>query len=59
MILDDEDRSYEALINLEIAISLRGGVSEDWVRSKITGWDFPLGMFDNKVRECEEPTSNH
>jgi hypothetical protein len=58
IILDDEDRSYDALINLEIAVSLRGGVSEEWIRSQITGWDFTIGMFDQKVRECEEPASN-
>jgi hypothetical protein len=58
IILEDEDRSYDALINLEIAVSLRGGVSEEWIRSQITGWDFTIGMFDQKVRECEEPSSN-
>jgi hypothetical protein len=56
--IDDEDLIHEALINLELAISLHGGVSEDWVRSQITGWDFTIGMFDQKVRECEEPSKD-
>ena len=57
IMIDNEDLTHEALINVELAISLHGGVSEDWVRSQITGWDFTLGMFDQKVRECEEPAS--
>jgi hypothetical protein len=56
--IDNEDLAHEALINVEFAVSLHGGVSEDWVKSQIMSWDFTLGMFDNKVRECEEPCAD-
>jgi hypothetical protein len=58
IMIDNEDLAHEALINVEFAVSLHGGVSEDWVKSQIMSWDFTLGMFDNKVRECEEPCAD-
>ena len=57
LLVDDPDLPEKAIIKLEFSVSLRGGVSEDWVSSQITGWDFILGMFDKKVRECEEACS--
>jgi hypothetical protein len=57
ILLENDEMPEEAIINLEFAVSLHGGVSDDWVSSQITSWDFTLGMFDQKVRECEEPAS--
>ena len=57
LLVDDPDLDEEAILKLEFSVSLHGGVSDDWVISQITGWDFILGMFDKKVRECKEPAA--
>jgi hypothetical protein len=52
---DREELAEDARITLDFSISLIGGVADEWLEDSISRWEMILGMFDQKVRECEEP----
>ena len=54
---DREELIEDARITLDFSISLIGGVADEWLEDSISMWEMILGMFDQKVRECEEPAA--
>jgi hypothetical protein len=54
---DNEEITEDARVTLDFSISLIGGVADEWLEDSISRWEMILGMFDQKVRECEEPAS--
>jgi hypothetical protein len=54
---DNQDLTEEVMISLDFSVSLTGGVADEWLEDAISRWELILGMFDKKVRECEEPVS--
>jgi hypothetical protein len=51
---DNEEIAEDARVTLDFSISLIGGVADEWLEDSISRWEMILGMFDQKVRECEE-----
>ena len=54
---DNQDLTEEIMISLNFSVSLRGGVTEEWLEIAVSRWEMILEIFDKKVRECEEPTA--
>ena len=54
---DREELIEDARITLDFSISLIGGVADEWLEDSISRWEMILGMFDQKVRECQEPAA--
>ena len=56
---DNHDLTEDVMISLDFAVSLTGGVADEWLEDSVSMWDYILGTFDKTVRECEEPTSKN
>ena len=54
---DNQDLTEEIMISLNFSVSLRGGVTEEWLEIAVSRWEMILEIFDKKVRECEEACS--
>jgi len=56
---DNQDLTEEIMISLNFSVSLRGGVTEEWLEIAVSRWEMILEIFDKKVRECEEPAATN
>ena len=54
---DNQDLTEDVMISLDFSVTLTGGVSDEWLEDSISRWELILGIFDKKVRECEETCS--